>query len=182
MKPSLQANNFFKSSGVYIATTFFLVLLLFCTGCTSTQTSENVVNLGGEVELKLLSSETFKSVDKSMVDAYNSVFNNTKIQIPLMRCIEGNGYLMHLGLPINTDFERLKKDRLNHIGSIKPILNEADNYFSVRYKRDSSFICESIYLAGTKSLIYLNYISKDSLIIDSIFIVDSKVNRLNINK
>lgn len=136
---------------------FVLLLLIFTFSCSS-DTDENKIYLFNDISFQLDKKEAVTDLTKEITDLYFSYLDNADIQAPLFKYITGEGYEIFIGLPIATDFNKLK----NSIESDDIITGSTDNnssqYFYHNFNHNEKNITKYL-LEIDKNLVYIILIS-----------------------
>lgn len=160
---------FFK----YIFGVSLLLLILSC----SEQSDTNKLSLGG-LDSYILDKEkeTELSITSDVFHLYDSISGNYgKLSIPLQRVVQGDNYIIYIGLPLNTTNEEIK----SYILDIKKSSKKLKSLSKFR----DLFIYRSLVVNKSSKRKYLFILtSKDSDLVAKLFRKDLALKKIKFSK
>jgi hypothetical protein len=117
-----------------------------------------------------------KVITPSIKDTYQSLYNQSSIQIPLFKCIQANEYTLYIGLPYNTSISKLIESQSAHQAHFSDFRSDSLTYYYLSQKTNDVYLAEyTVNCNG--NLIYVLAETKNSAVCDSLFNFDKLSNR-----
>lgn len=155
-----------------------LSVLLSCllSGCASKARQE--IPLFNDLGFQLLAGEKSARVDSRKEHSYASLTSSSSIQIPLFKCIEGSGYTIYLGIPVNTSIPQLARQRGKEIPN--PLISASDTstYSYLRHQQDTLLLTEFTRRMDA-NIFYVLAVCQSPSMADSLFSLEALLGRIN---
>jgi len=152
----------------------YLTIVVFIASC-STKNQNNVI-LFNNINFKLHASEKKLLFDSLSQQNFQLNFNNSNIQIPIFKVIQGNDYSIYLGIPINTSLKKLIQFKSTIIPPNTTIETDSISYFFTKYKTGEEYKME-LSKSFDNNIIYIVGSTRSQIVADSLFKKDIILDR-----
>ena len=112
-----------------------LIISIALLSCTR-KGDENEVYIYKDTYFKLGKDEKLIDLTRETTDLYFTYINNVDLQIPLFRLVQGEGYRIYIGLPINIKVRTLKNYEITDEIDDKNMVTDGKTYLYNSYIKE----------------------------------------------
>ena len=144
----------------------FIILLLSC----KSSTDSTNLRFAYKENYKIDDKEKTIALNKEIINEYEKINGDLKINLPLNRYIYSNYYKVYIAVAIENNIKEVAEAYSND-GTLKLIdSKKIDNYYNLFCKKNGLFLIKTLYNEKKENLpVILNLVGKDSLQIRTIY-------------
>jgi len=164
---------------IYISMQRLLVVFLGFIFLQCSTPPENEIPLFNNIVYHLDNGESIGDITPNTVALYDSLFNGPNSEIPLFRNIRHRDYTLFIGLPFNTSYEQLIKNKSGKSDTLLIAETITDSFFFTKYRIKNTTASECVVKIKDKSLVFIATLSNAENKTDSLFTSKNLYNRIS---
>jgi len=143
-------------------------------------TPDNEIPLFNNIVYHLEDGESIEDITPNTVALYDSLFNGPNYEIPLFRNIQHKDYTLFIGLPFNTGYEQLLRNKVNSRDTLLISETITDSCFFTKYEVENTTASEYVVKLNNKSIVFVATLSIADNKTDTLFTINKLNNRISV--